>query len=147
MTLLPSLKRFFSDQNRFPDGPGSPRLGDSRGAKLADGTAVYVVPASRGGTCFASARVEVCHRGLLPQQIAWSAYSGDAGLTIYGLAGNQVASIEVRWPGGHRATGLTANVFSVTRPFEAKSVRALPPLGRLVVHYRDGRPPATGELR
>ena len=87
------------------------------------------------------------YRGLLPQQIAWSAYSGHGGLTIYGLAGNQVASIEVRWPGGHRATGLTANVFSVTRPFEAKSIRALPLLGRLVVRYRDGRPPATVELR
>jgi hypothetical protein len=138
--------------------PGEPALSRSRRVTTPLG-AMYVVPTAHGWACLAAATFETCHRGLLHQGIAWSFYnetnsqpssapSATSTLVIVGIAANDVTKVELVYGKHARTARLDRNVFGVTRPVVLTSIRHMPPLGELVISYREhGRRSARVSIR
>jgi hypothetical protein len=120
------------DQSREVDGPEVP---------------IYFVPTSRGAICFRTADGSGgCAGGFLPTGIAWNlGNEGSYGVLIVGFAARGVAKVDLAYGSTRVPAHLVSGVFTVDRPF-AFPGRMPKSFGRLVVHYRDGRPPASVKL-
>ncbi len=127
---------------KLSGSPGKLLVGLTRRVDTPAGR-LYLVPTDRGWACMQASSFETCHRGLLAQGITWNLYSTQAGLTVVGLAADGVARVTLTYGTTQHTATLHDNVFYVTRPLTLTSAQHLPPLGRLVVSYRDpSRPPA-----
>jgi hypothetical protein len=98
---------------------------------------VYLAPTASGWLCVQLPNARTCHRGLLRQRVTWSFYTTNPGLEVVGVAADDVARVTLAFAGRTRSAVLRDNVFTVSRPLTVASTQ-LPPLGRLLVRYRDG---------
>jgi hypothetical protein len=133
---------------RFHAQEGKPLFARSREVDSFD-ESIYFIPTDRGKVCYATTGGSMgCMDGLTREGIYWRLGSGSAnsGLSIFGLATSRVARIDLLYGQTTKRADLADGAFTVERPFTFH--RPLPKsFGRLVVHYRDGRPPATVVLK
>jgi hypothetical protein len=121
---------------RLRGHPGALLLSQARRVVTAAGP-VYLVPTTRGWLCVQGPNFRTCHHGLLRQGITWSFYSTAQGLSVIGIAADGVARVSLVYGKQRREATLHDNVFYVARPITFGVTQRLPPLGRLVVAYRD----------
>lgn len=119
--------------------PGALVLGKTRVVTTAAGP-IYLVPTTHGWVCEQGSRFATCHRGLLPQGVTWNFYSTSSGLDVIGIVANDVRAVTLAWNGKTRRAQLAHNVFFVHRPLSITSAQHIPPLGRIALQYRGGKP-------
>lgn len=103
--------------------------------------ALYLVPTTTGWACVQGARFLTCHRGLLRQGVTYGFQSTATGITLYGIARDDVSRVSL---GGQTAT-VRDNVFVLSRTMKLSPLPKT--FGTLRITYRGGRPPASVVIR
>ncbi|MGN6799981.1 MAG: hypothetical protein ACTHKS_17695 [Gaiellaceae bacterium] len=125
--------------------PGALLLAKARRINTEIGP-IYLVPTTHGWVCEQRPNFETCHRGLLAQGVTWNFYSTSDGLDVIGIAANNIRAVSLTWARTTRQARLAHNVFFIHRPISITSAKHLPPLGRLGLRYRGGKPGTTVAL-
>jgi hypothetical protein len=135
---------------------GSPEEPQTAGKPLADRSRlfrtstqdIYVVPTNAGAVCFWLADAQSCRVGLQREGVNWfMANNGsETDLVFVGVAAHDVSRIELVSAHLRRRATLSGDIWSVDWPNGISAYDAASSgesAGRLVIHYRDGRRPAT----